>query len=175
MLADLETVTFVHTLQADPAGCGSIRDEVSAKTKVPGRVKPGSLSLNLGASFDWYDRLAEERHMWFGESEMGGERNVLFVPCVLAHLSNQPTFLWSTTDAATDRGTPAPSPWVVEVICEAGLRDTDNLVEGHSVLVESSELAPAFERGHLRRRLRKRLHQGIAQEVPDSPDGTSSD
>jgi riboflavin kinase len=92
-------------------------------------IFPGSLNLNVGEDFDWHDRYLAERHIWFARSEMGGERDVLLVPCVLTNLSRQPAFLWSTTTAATDR----VDPWIVELICEVGLRSTFNLQDGDSV------------------------------------------
>ena len=94
-------------------------------------VFPGSLNLNLGDPFDWYAPYLAERHVWFDRSEMGGERDVLLVPCVLSNLSDQSAFLWSTTTAAENRS----DPWVVEVICETGLRSTYGLADGDEVAV----------------------------------------
>ena len=145
-------------LGCGPAGYGRVRYAAAPTMKLRGRVQPGvgdaskwlrffadsyarktgtsvfpgSLNLNLGAPFDWHKPYVAERHIWFDRSEMGGERDVLLVPCVLTNLSNQPAFLWSTTNAAADRA----DPWVVEVICEVGLRDTFSLVDGDPVDVK---------------------------------------
>jgi CTP-dependent riboflavin kinase len=95
-------------------------------------IFPGSLNLNLGEAFDWHSPFLVERHIWFDRSEMGGERDVLLVPCVLTSLADLPAFLWSTTNAATDRD----DPWVVELICEVGLRDEFGLHDGDDVLLK---------------------------------------
>jgi CTP-dependent riboflavin kinase len=104
----------------------------SYERKTGAVVFPGSLNLDVGANFDWHDPYLVERHIWFGRIEMGGERDVLLVPCILTNLGEHPAFLWSTTNAATDR----VDPWVVEIICEVGLRTTFGLKDGDAVDVQ---------------------------------------
>jgi CTP-dependent riboflavin kinase len=99
------------------------------ENKIGSPVFPGSLNLNLGSDFDWYASECESRHIWFDRSEMGGERDVLLIPCVLSSLNDQSAFLWTTTTAARDR----PDPWVVEIVSDVGLRSTFGLVDGDLV------------------------------------------
>ena len=99
------------------------------KKKVGSPVFPGSLNLNLGSVFNWYAPEFEARHIWFDRSEMGGERDVLLIPCVLSNLRDQNAFLWTTTTAAKGR----PDPWVVEIVSEVGLRSTFGISDGDLV------------------------------------------
>ena len=101
--------------------------------KTGGPIFPGSLNLKLDADFDWHAPYIAERHIWFDRSEMGGERDVLLVPCVLSSLSDQPAFLWATTNAARERSR------VLELICEIGLRAAFGLVDGDEVQVSIPE------------------------------------
>lgn len=104
-------------------------DAYARKTGTP--IFPGSLNLALDEDFDWYAPFVAERHVFFDRTEMGGERDVLLVPCVLSSLEDRPAFLWSTTTAAQGRA----DPWVVELICEVGLRATYGLEDGDEVTV----------------------------------------
>ena len=153
----LASDTLSQTSQASSAGYEPLRDTAASLMRICGRVQagvgdaskwlrlfseayekktgrpifPGSLNLDLGASFDWHAPYVAERHIWFDRSEMGSERDVLLVPCVLENLSDQPAFLWSTTNATRNRA----DPWVVELICEVGLRETYGLADGDEVSV----------------------------------------
>jgi CTP-dependent riboflavin kinase len=95
-------------------------------------IYPGSLNLDLGTPFDWHEPYLQARQIWFDRSEMGGERDVILVPCVLSGLAGTAAFLWSTTTAASDR----VDPWVVELICGVGLRDKFRLNDGDAVVVD---------------------------------------
>src|SRR5947208_16616550 len=47
----------------------------SRKTGMP--VFPGSLNVALDAPFDWFAPAVEERTIWFGREEYGGEREIV--------------------------------------------------------------------------------------------------
>ncbi len=96
----------------------------SRKTGMP--VFPGSLNVALDAPFDWFAPAIEERTIWFGREEYGGERDILLVPCVLANLNAERAMLWTPTTAARNR----PDPWVVEVIAGVNLRATYAVSDG---------------------------------------------
>jgi CTP-dependent riboflavin kinase len=100
--------------------------------KLGQKIFPGSLNVALDSSFDWYQDEYRTKHIIFNRSEMNGERDVLLMRCVLANLSGQPAFLWTTTTAAKDR----PDPHVVELIASNGLRDRYALSDGDLVEIE---------------------------------------
>jgi CTP-dependent riboflavin kinase len=111
----------------------------SRKTGIP--VFPGSLNVALDAPFDWFAPAIEERTIWFGREEYGGERDILLVPCVLANLNAERAMLWTPTTAARNR----PDPLVVEVIAGVNLRATYALSDGDVVeirLLEASTQSP---------------------------------
>jgi CTP-dependent riboflavin kinase len=111
----------------------------SRRTGMP--VFPGSLNVALDTPFDWFAPAIEERTIWFGREEYGGERDILLVPCVLANLSAERAMLWTPTTAARNR----PDPWVVEVIAGVNLRATYALSDGDVVeirLLEASTQSP---------------------------------
>jgi len=97
--------------------------------KLGSRIFPGSLNLALDSDFDWHAPFFRARLIRFDRSEMGGERDVLLIPCVLSSLEDQAAFLWTTTNAAMDR----PDPWVIEIIAEVGLRQKFDLSDGDAV------------------------------------------
>ena len=99
----------------------------SRKTGMP--VFPGSLNVVLDAPFDWFAAAIEERTIWFGREEYGGERDILLLPCVLTNLNAERAMLWTPTTAARNR----PDPWVVEVIAGVNLRGTYALADGEVV------------------------------------------
>src|SRR3954468_2420797 len=83
-------------------------------------VFPGSLNVALGAPFDWFAPSIEERTVWFGREEYGGERDILLLPCVLTNLNTERAMLCTPTTTARNR----PDPWVVEIIAAVNLRAT---------------------------------------------------
>ena len=99
----------------------------SRKTGMP--VFPGSLNVALDAPFDWFAAAIEERTIWFGREEYGGERDILLLPCVLTNLNAERAMLWTPTTAARNR----PDPWVVEVIAGVNLRGTYALADSEVV------------------------------------------
>ena len=103
----------------------------SRKLQMP--VYPGSLNLALEHTFDWLRRNATKPTS-FGSAreEYGGERDVLLLPCELADFERRKAFLWTPTTAARSR----PDPWVVELVCDIGLRDTYRLQDGDVLAVE---------------------------------------
>src|SRR5688572_22112991 len=105
-------------------------DAYSRKTGMA--VFPGSLNVALDAPFDWFAPAIEQRSVWFGREEYGGERDILLVPCVLANLHAERAMLWTPTTAARNR----LDPWVVEVIAGVNLRATYGLSDGDVVKIE---------------------------------------
>jgi CTP-dependent riboflavin kinase len=99
----------------------------SRKTGMP--VFPGSLNVALDAPFDWFAPAIEERTIWFGRDEYGGERDILLLPCVLTNLNAERAMLWTPTTAARNR----PDSWVVEIIAGVNLRGTYSLADGYVV------------------------------------------
>jgi CTP-dependent riboflavin kinase len=99
----------------------------SRKTGMP--VFPGSLNAALDAPFDWFAPPIEERTIWFGRDEYGGERDILLLPCVLTNLNAERAMLWTPTTAARNR----PDPWVVEIIAGVNLRGAYALADGYVV------------------------------------------
>lgn len=102
----------------------------SRKLKMP--VYPGSLNLALDHNFDWFAGHYKESTIWFGREEYGGERDILLLPCELVGLGRRKAFLWTPTTAARNR----PDPWVVELVCDVGLRETYGLADGDIVVFE---------------------------------------
>jgi Transcriptional regulator of a riboflavin/FAD biosynthetic operon len=102
----------------------------SRKLQTP--VYPGSLNLALEHTFDWFAVRYQTHIIWFGREEYGGERDVLLLPCKLADFERRKAFLWTPTTAARSR----PDPWVVELVCDIGLRDTYRLQDGDVLAVE---------------------------------------
>ena len=102
-------------------------DAYSRKTGMS--VFPGSLNVALDTPFDWFAPAIEDRTVWFGREEYGGERDILLVPCVLANLNAERAMLWTPTTAARHRS----DPWVVEVIAGVNLRATFGLSDGDAV------------------------------------------
>src|SRR5213596_1312328 len=95
-------------------------------------VFPGSLNIALDQVFDWFDARYEGHRIWFGREEYGGERDILMLPCELVDFERRKAFLWTPTTAARSR----PDPWVVELVCEIGLRGTYRLQDGDVLAVE---------------------------------------
>jgi len=95
-------------------------------------VFPGSLNLALDHAFDWFAGPYQPHVVWFGRDETGAGRDVLLLPCVLANLGRRKAWLWTPTTAARSR----PDPWVIEVVCDVGLRETHGLRDGDFVDVE---------------------------------------
>lgn len=93
-------------------------------------IYPGSLNLCLDRKFDW--RAAHYRSLiiWFGRKEMGGERDILLLPCMLANLGYRKAFLWTTTNLNHDDAE------IIEIITDVRLRDEYNLNDGDLVKVE---------------------------------------
>lgn len=100
--------------------------------KTGSAIYPGSLNIDVGTPFDWYSPYLRARHVWFDRTEMGGERDVLLVPCELVSLAYQAAFLWSTTTAARERADSS----VVEIICDVGLRAAFGLKDADTVVVQ---------------------------------------
>jgi CTP-dependent riboflavin kinase len=105
----------------------ALQHRVRAKDRMP--EFPGSLNVALGAPFDWFAPSIEERTVWFGREEYGGERDILLLPCVLTNLNTERAMLWTPTTAARNR----PDPWVVEIIAAVNLRATYALLDGDIV------------------------------------------
>jgi CTP-dependent riboflavin kinase len=101
----------------------------SAKTGMP--VFPGSLNIALDHSFDWFATEVQQRTVWFGRDEYGGERDILLVPCVIESLEEQAAFLWTPTTAARQRS----DPHVVELIAPVNLRATFGVLDGDQVSI----------------------------------------
>ena len=102
----------------------------SRKLQMP--VYPGSLNLALDHDFDWFAARYKASTIWFGRDEYGGERDILLLPCALTELGRRKAFLWTPTTAARNR----PDPWVVELVCDVGLRETYGLADGDVVVLE---------------------------------------
>ena len=68
--------------------------------------------------------------IWFGREEMGGERDILVLPCRLLNLDKRKAFLWTTTNLE-DEGSE-----IIEVITSVKLRNEYNLSDGDIVEVE---------------------------------------
>ena len=118
----------VQSGKGDVARCLALFNiAYSRKTGMP--VFPGSLNVALDAPFDWFAPAIEERTIWFGREEYGGERDILLLPCVLTNLNAERAMLWTPTTAARNR----PDPWVVEVIAGVNLRGTYALADGEVV------------------------------------------
>jgi CTP-dependent riboflavin kinase len=95
-------------------------------------IFPGSLNLALAHNFDWQSPAYQQHIIWFGREELGAERDILLLPCVLQNLDGQAAHLWTTTIGARER----PDPWVVELIAAVGLRESYGLSDGDEVVVE---------------------------------------
>ena len=95
-------------------------------------VYPGSLNLALEHTFNWFVPRYQAHIIWFGREEYGGERDVLLLPCELADFERRKAFLWTPTTAARSRS----DPWVVELVCDIGLRETYRLQDGDVLAVE---------------------------------------
>jgi hypothetical protein len=89
-------------------------------------------NLALEYTFDWFAVRYQAHIIWFGREEYGGERDVLLLPCELVDFERRKAFLWTPTTAARSR----PDPWVVELVCDIGLRDTYRLQDGDVLGVE---------------------------------------
>jgi CTP-dependent riboflavin kinase len=108
-------------------------------------IFPGSLNLALDHPFDWFAPRYQERILWFGRDEYGGERDILLLPCELVSLDARAAFLWTPTTAARNR----PDPCVIEIITDVGLRRTYGLTDGDivSVKIHSTAVAPTERSG----------------------------
>jgi len=95
-------------------------------------VYPGSLNLALDHHFDWFAPRYKAFTIWFDREEYGGERDILLMPCELVDFGRRKAFLWTPTTAARNR----TDPWVVELVCDAGLRETYGLVDGDVIVFE---------------------------------------
>jgi CTP-dependent riboflavin kinase len=93
-------------------------------------IYPGSLNLLPEHRFDWRAACYQPLIVWFGREEMGGERDILLLPCVLANLGNRKAFLWTTTNLEWQAAE------TIEVITDVRLRDEYNLIDGDLVEVE---------------------------------------
>jgi CTP-dependent riboflavin kinase len=102
----------------------------SRKLQMP--VHPGSLNLALEHTFDWFAARYQPHIIWFDRAEYGGERDILLLPCKLVDFESRKAFLWTPTTAARSR----PDPWVVELVCDIGLRETYGLQDGDVLAVE---------------------------------------
>jgi CTP-dependent riboflavin kinase len=107
--------------------------------KVGMSIFPGSLNLALDHPFDWFAPRYQERLLWFGREEYGGERDILLLACELVSLDARAAFLWTPTTAASDR----PDPCVIEIITDVGLRNTYGLTDGDIVEVKITSMAVA--------------------------------
>src|SRR3954468_6660221 len=67
-----------------PGGCRASTRPTRRRPPCP--CSPDSLNVALGAPFDWFAPPIEERIVWFGREEYGGERDILLLPCVLTNL-----------------------------------------------------------------------------------------
>ena len=68
----------------------------------------------------------------FGSAEeqvLGGERDILLLPCELFSLDHRSAFLWTPTTAARDRR----DPWIVEIVADVNLRNHFGLQDGDTV------------------------------------------
>jgi len=95
-------------------------------------VFPGSLNLALEENFDWFAPRWQPKIIRFDRTEYGGERDILFLPCMLPNHNSRHAFLWTPTTAARNR----PDPWVIELVTDVGLRRTYGLRDGDMVTVE---------------------------------------
>jgi CTP-dependent riboflavin kinase len=95
-------------------------------------VFPGSLNLALSEAFDWFAARYQPYIIGYDKEEYGGERDILLLPCTLVSLDGRPAHLWTPTTAARSR----PDPWVIEVVCEVGLRSTYGLCDGDVIEID---------------------------------------
>jgi CTP-dependent riboflavin kinase len=93
-------------------------------------VYPGSLNLVLKHEFDWTAARYQPFIIWFGREEMGGERDILLLPCVLINLDKRKAFLWTTTNLNREDAE------IIEVITDVKLRDEYALADGDSIELE---------------------------------------
>lgn len=94
------------------------------------QIFPGSLNLLLNFKFNWREAKYQPLIIWFGREEMGGERDILLLPCRLLNLDKRKAFLWTTTNLE-DEGSE-----IIEVITSVKLRNEYNLSDGDIVEVE---------------------------------------
>jgi CTP-dependent riboflavin kinase len=90
----------------------------------------GSLNLLLEHEFDWRAAKYKPFIIFFGREEMGGERDILLLPCVLTNLENRKAFLWTTTNLRREDAE------IIEIITDVKLRDRYALADGDLVEVE---------------------------------------
>ena len=96
-------------------------------------IFPGSLNLELEASFDWYAKRYQSHIEWFGRDEYGGRaRHLCCCPASCQSSRHEPAFLWTTTTAAHDR----PNKNLIEVITDVPLRASYGLVDGEGSMCE---------------------------------------
>lgn len=93
-------------------------------------IFPGSLNLLLEHKFDWQAAKYQPFIIWFGREEMGGERDILLLPCVLTNLDERKAFLWTTTNFDREDAE------IIEIITDAKLRDEYGLADGDFVELE---------------------------------------
>ena len=103
-------------------------DAYSLKTGMS--IFPGSLNLFLDHKFNWRDAKYQPFIIWFGREEMGGERDILLLPCRLLNLDKRKAFLWTTTNLE-DEGSQ-----IIEIITDVKLRDEYKVSDGDFVEVE---------------------------------------
>jgi riboflavin kinase len=94
-------------------------------------IFPGSLNLLLDLPFDWYSPAYQSSVIPFNRQEVGGQRDILLLPCRLRNLEQRMAFLWSTT---TNVHSP-DNPRIVEIITDVKLRERHNLADGDMVEV----------------------------------------
>lgn len=107
---------------------GLYNEAYSRKTGM--NIFPGSLNLVLEHEFDWRAAKYKPFIIRFGREEMGGERDILLLPCVLANLGGRKAFLWTTTNLDRDDAE------IIEIITGVKLRDEHGLADGDLVEVE---------------------------------------
>lgn len=93
-------------------------------------IFPGSLNLLLEHKFNWRDAKYQPFIIWFGREEMGGERDILLLPCRLLNLDQRKAFLWTTTNLEADGSE------IIEIITDVKLRDEYTLYDGDFVEIE---------------------------------------
>ena len=103
-------------------------DAYSLKTGM--NIFPGSLNLLLENKFNWREAKYQPSIIWFGREEMGGERDILLLPCILANLENRKAFLWTTTNLENGGSE------IIEIITDIKLREKYELSNGDLVEVE---------------------------------------
>lgn len=100
----------------------------SQKTEM--KIYPGSLNLVLEQQFDWQAAKHQPFIIRFGREEMGGERDILLLPCVLPKLDKRKAFLWTTTNLNREDAE------IIEIITDVKLRDEYGLADGDLVELE---------------------------------------